>query len=361
MNRQRVLGVAVIGIVSFVVYVGIRFVLPLFVPFFFAFLAVLIINPLINRIHRRLKVNKGALAAVILALICGLLGGILWYFGDRLLFQIKTLADNSAYYCRQFRGLVNQCCCGLEDMTGIRAESLERVIIDNVYIFVDRMQVNLLPEIMSNSFGYLKNLIAASGVSIIVFISIVLLAKDFDELKEKNSQYFYYNSIRRGIKRFLDAGGTFMKAQLIIMAIIMAVCAAGFFLLGNPYALLIGIGIGFLDALPVFGTGIVLIPLAIIQLIFRNFLPAAAFLSLYIICSVIREFLEPKLIGKSLGIPSILILVSVYVGIRLFGITGVITGPIAYLLIKEICMALFDKYNLSLKEQPDSSGQEKNP
>lgn len=352
MAGKRALGIGVIAAVSLAVYLSIRFVLPLAVPFLFAFLAVLIINPLINFIHRRVKINKGALAAVILALICGLLGGILWYFSDRLLFQVKTLADNSAYYYNQFRGLVNDCCSGLESVIGIRAESLEKVVLDNVNIFVDKMQVNILPEIMSNSFNYLKNLIAASGISIIVLISIVLLAKDFDELREKNRQYFYYNTIRRGIKQFLDAGGTFMKAQLIIMGIIMAICAAGFFLLRNPYALLIGIGIGLLDALPVFGTGIVLIPLAIIQLIFGNFVQAAAYLSLYIICSVVREYLEPKLIGKSLGIPSILILVSVYVGIRLFGITGVITGPVAYLLIKEICMELFDKYNLSLKNNP---------
>lgn len=138
-------------------------------------------------------------------------------------------------------------------------------------------------------------------------------------------------------------GGMFLKAQLIIMSVIAALCTVTFLLLKNPYALLLGVLIGFLDALPVLGTAVVLYPLAIVQAFQGRFLFAAVYVGLSVICNLTREFLEPKLIGEHLGIPAIMVLVTVYVGIRLFGVSGVITGPFGYLAGKEIVRELLQK------------------
>lgn len=70
---------------------------------------------------------------------------------------------------------------------------------------------------------------------------------------------------------------------------------------------------------------------------------AAVYAGLSVICNLTREFLEPKLIGEHLGIPAIMVLVTVYVGIRLFGVSGVITGPFGYLAGKEIVRELLQK------------------
>ena len=128
----------------------------------------------------------------------------------------------------------------------------------------------------------------------------------------------------------------FLRAQLIIMAVTGALCGVGFFFLGmkNPVGpALLTAG---LDVLPFVGTGIVLIPLGIWQVIQGEVGKAVICLVLYIACAFSRELLEPKLIGQRLGIFPVVILVSIYAGIKLYGLTGIILGPLSVLILMEI-------------------------
>ena len=207
----------------------------------------------------------------------------------------------------------------------------------------ENIERQFVPKLMANSWGYVRTIIEVAGVGIIIFVSIILLVNDFDKLKEKASHSIGYRHFVKILKRIFHMGGMFLKAQLIIMSVIAALCTVTFLLLKNPYALLLGVLIGFLDALPVLGTAVVLYPLAIVQAFQGRFLFAAVYAGLSVICNLTREFLEPKLIGEHLGIPAIMVLVTVYVGIRLFGVSGVITGPFGYLAGKEIVRELLQK------------------
>ena len=90
---------------------------------------------------------------------------------------------------------------------------------------------------------------------------------------------------------------------------------------------------GILDALPFIGTGIVLVPLGIQQFLQGQYFRAFFCLLLYVVCIFVRELLEPKLIGKKVGVPPIAILLSIYAGIKLFGIWGIIGGPLGFVMI----------------------------
>ena len=97
-----------------------------------------------------------------------------------------------------------------------------------------------------------------------------------------------------------------------------------------------GIGIGFLDALPVFGTGTVFVPWILVLALQKRFASAAVLAVTYGICMLTREILEPRLIGNRLGILPIVILMSVYVGVKLYGFEGILLGPLSVLLIREL-------------------------
>ena len=122
------------------------------------------------------------------------------------------------------------------------------------------------------------------------------------------------------------------------MGLVMLLCIAGIWLSGtvsNP--VLAGIGVGFLDALPVFGTGTVFLPWALVLLFIQKNYSAALILAVtYGICVLTRELLEPKLIGGRLGILPIVILASVYAGVKLYGFGGILLGPLSVLLIQEL-------------------------
>ena len=96
-----------------------------------------------------------------------------------------------------------------------------------------------------------------------------------------------------------------------------------------------GILAGILDALPFIGTGVVLLPLGIWQLLEGSFGRALICGALYVVCIFLREILEPRLIGRKIGVSPIAVLVSLYAGIRLFGVWGIIKGPLGFVLIYE--------------------------
>ena len=105
--------------------------------------------------------------------------------------------------------------------------------------------------------------------------------------------------------------------------------------MSNP--VLAGIGVGFLDALPVFRTRTVILPLGLLLLFIQKNYSAALILAVtYGICVLTRELLEPKLIGGRLGILPIVILASVYAGVKLYGFGGILLGPLSVLLIQEL-------------------------
>ena len=97
-----------------------------------------------------------------------------------------------------------------------------------------------------------------------------------------------------------------------------------------------GLLAGLLDALPFIGTGIVLVPIAGVEIFQGKLGTALLVLCLYGVCALLRELLEPKLIGRKMGIPAIAVLISVYAGIRLFGLTGILKGPLGYVMVQQI-------------------------
>ena len=106
--------------------------------------------------------------------------------------------------------------------------------------------------------------------------------------------------------------------------------------MGNEYAVLLGISIAIFDAFPLMGSGVVLIPWSILEIVGKNYYEAAILLTIFCVITFLREILEPRLIGKEIGLKPLYILISVYVGIQLFGIMGVILGPISLTVLKVV-------------------------
>ena len=97
---------------------------------------------------------------------------------------------------------------------------------------------------------------------------------------------------------------------------------------------------GFLDALPVFGTGIVFLPWILVELLRQRFLVCLKLSILYAITWLTRELLEPGLLGNGLGLLPVCFLISVIAGLKLFGPVGLFTGPFGILLIRELWVEL---------------------
>jgi sporulation integral membrane protein YtvI len=322
--------------ITVVVYLAMRYLLPYVIPFLIAYLLVHLLNPITEKIRSRLPWKKEIIVSVLLILILSVVTVLFYFFYCQLMVQLRRIAVNFDAYYRSFCGWIDGCCRMVENGFGIRVEVVRDVVYDSLDQVTEQIRVYIVPNILNYSVRYLKKLLNAGAFLLILFVSVILLMKDYDEMQEKLQQYELYRHFHNITERMWHQGGLYLKAQMIIILIIMALCMAGLWVLGNPYFLVLGIVIGLMDALPFIGTGTVLVPMAVYLLFQGELKRAAGYLLLFLITYLAREFLEPRLIGAKLGIYPIVMVIVVYAGLYLYGVTGVVLGPVSLLLILEI-------------------------
>jgi sporulation integral membrane protein YtvI len=144
------------------------------------------------------------------------------------------------------------------------------------------------------------------------------------------------NKIRTMKEDLFAALVGFIKAQSILISVTFIELLIGYSLIGVKYVFSLALITAVVDALPVLGTGTILIPAAAINLIMGNVPKALAFIALYIVILIVRQFLEPKVVAQSLGLHPLVTLISIYVGLQLFGIIGLFLGPIIVVIIKAL-------------------------
>lgn len=325
------------------VYLFIKYALPLIYPFVIACFIVAPLYPLLQKIERKTHIGRGFLTMGLLFLCgCLLLFGI-WAAAAWCIGHISEMAAGLDDFERQLGCFVTDCSHFLEQNIGYDAGKIETVILERVDIFIENFQVNIMPRLMEESLYYVKGVFSIGAFVAITFIATVLLAKDYEEITNAIRELDGAEYVLHIVSSLGKMVITFIRAQLLIMAGISVIAVTGLSLSGVPGAVEFGILAGLLDALPFIGTGIVLIPLAFWQLVQGSPLRAFLCVMVYVACALLREFLEPKLIGKRMGLLPVAVLASVYIGVKLYGLGGIFLGPLSLLLIKEVLSLYKDK------------------
>ena len=144
-------------------------------------------------------------------------------------------------------------------------------------------------------------------------------------------------------KRAGEAVMSWFRAYLLILGLTFFELFIGFSMLGVSYSFLSALGVALVDILPMFGAGAVLVPWAAVMLITGDQFMGVGLLVLWAIVSVVRQFAEPRIIGRSFGVSPILTLLAMYAGLRLFGIGGMITAPAALMVGKALIFDVKEK------------------
>ena len=331
-NKKYIAGV--MTIVS--VFLFMKYILTLVMPFFLALCLLSAMRPLLRRLERALHIRKSILAGMLLLLVLAVLGVLLWYLAAGLCVWVRGFAGNIDAYEDTLCDFVHSCCRGLEQRVGIKADDMENMIFLHVDRFAEDMKTKAFPMLMNQSVVYARMFGSIAAFLLVTFLATVLLAKDYHNICKDLGKYRLFRMMQEIGKELGGMIGHFLKAQGIILCCISFLCILGLWAAGLRNSFLTGLLAGFMDALPFIGTGCVLVPLAFWQLVQGNGWKCLGILLLYVLCAVTREFLEPKLLGKRLGIYPVVVLLAVYTGIRLYGLSGVILGPLSFLLIREI-------------------------
>ena len=317
------------------VYFFLRFISPLLTPVMLAGIFLTLCYPTFDDIQKKTRIKKQYLASAILLLICAVLIVLVWFCGSQLLSQIPVWVEEIDHLQEDIRIVVQQSCENIGSLFGIETEKLSTALIEQVDIFVENFQAQVLPGILGESWGYILQIISIIAVLAVTMIATVLLAKDYDAILAKVGAHKESRIVLEIALRVIRYLATFVKAQFLIMLTVAAICVLLLSLGRVENGWIFGLAAGVLDALPFIGTGIVLVPLAIWQLIQGYYGRMLLCLGVYAICVLVRQFMEPKLIGKEVGFYPVVILIAVYAGLKLFGLWGIIKGPVGLVMIKQ--------------------------
>lgn len=321
------------------VYVGIKYLLPLFVPFLFAYFIAWLLRPVVGFLHKKFKIPLmvgGGFGVLLLLLVISV---ILCYLGRILFNQVVLFLRNIPIYQQYFTQQMEIICVTGDKLFGFKDGSLKLVVSDGMETLVKYVQANILPKMTVQTIKIAIGLVEVLAIFLIILVATILIIKDMEEYKAGLRKSEFYPVVHKITQKLSDTGIAYMKTQIILMSIIAVINAVGFFILKNPYALLIGIAVGLFDGFPVLGSGLILVPWAIVMVIQKQFIHAAVIMSIFLLCQVVREILEPKLLGDKIGIKPIYSMIAMYVGVQLFGVVGFFLGPLSLVIIKTVISA----------------------
>lgn len=318
---------------SVVVYFLLKKVLPLIVPFLIAWALAGLVAPIAGFLHKKLRIPQAIGGSISLFVCLFLLGMGLFWLVRLLVEQITAFAANYELYENMAVGYA-KILCGYCDRTfRMQAGSTYTMLENGISRVSMSVQEEWFPTLTKKSFQAAATVFTGTAGVLVTLIATVLWIKDREEYKESYRQFPFYEELHRIAERLSKTGVAYLKAQGILFLLVAACCSIGLCFIKNEYALLLGLLIAVLDAFPVFGSGLFFIPWALFSLLSGQMLQAAVLITTYVCCLLIRELLEPKLIGDKIGLKPIVMLIAIYVGIQLFGVFGFVLGPFGLILI----------------------------
>ena len=346
-------------LVALVVCLGPR-LLMFFMPFVLGWIISLIANPMVRFLEKHVKIVRKISSVIIiigvLALVC--LGG--YALISFLVRQIAGFLSNlPAHYkniMEEVETIADQLDVILKRLPINIQEGLQDFGDNSVKALTDWVR-NLGKPAMSAASRAAMNLPSLFIGFFVTLLSAYFFTADHDKLAAKCKEIAPV-SVQRMVtiirESFSTTIGGYFKAQFKIMGVVAVILFIGFLILGVDYAVLLGILVAFVDMLPFLGTGTVLFPWALLKILGQDYKMAIGLVILYAVSQIVRQIIQPKLIGDSIGLPPLPTLVFIYIGYQIGGIFGMLIAiPLGMIIIELYRKGIFDGLIRDLKEIVD--------
>ncbi|NLB89403.1 MAG: sporulation integral membrane protein YtvI, partial [Syntrophomonadaceae bacterium] len=297
----------------------------------------IIIEPAVVFFETKLKLRRSWSVAISLVLV---VGGLIYLISLLITKIIQEMTRMYPQLLKYSDGIIQKL---VETISDFRVLYLNLNLPLEVQLAIQENLQNavlVLRQFMEGSVNSLAKLLTALP-NMFIFIMIATVAtffiiKDRALLKTFILQFIpgtARSKTRKVIADLFQSFIGFIKAYGILVTITAIITMIGLKIIGVQYVLTIGIVVGLLDILPILGPGTLFIPWILWEIISGNTGLAISLLVLYAIISVVRQFLEPKIVGDNIGLHPLATLFSLYVGLRLGGIIGMFMGPILIVII----------------------------
>lgn len=342
----RRLGIILVTILG--IYIGFKLSI-FYIPFLIAFIITLLIEPIIRKVMKYTNLTRKVSAIITMSVVFGIIVGLLILGISNIITESNNLLNGLNDYVQKVTKFVNE-------LTNIvKFEKIQ--MPDNIKTMIENSTNDTINLLSNTTRIWLNNIINAIKYLpiIMIYIGITAIATYFicadriyilDQI-EYHLPKTWVNKIGIHAKNIISSIGKYLKAQVVLISIAFFVVLIGLYIFKFigwkvEYPLISALGIGFVDALPILGSGTVMLPWAIVSATNGNINLAIGLVVLYIIVIVTRQLIEPKIVSNHIGIHPIFTLIAMYTGFKIIGIIGMFIGPITLIIIKNIFGNLID-------------------
>lgn len=339
-KRAFLINFAYFGVMVALAFFGIRYLLPIILPFVIAFIIAYFLQWPVNVLEKRFGLPHKPIAILAVLLFYVIVGGVLTLMGAKIVSAVINLVKEvPSFYIRQIYPFFVDILHDLERVLiklGLSELGAASGSTGQVIQSLSEMVSGLPGKVVDVATGF-----AVSVPGLFVDIVIMIICTFFITIDYRRLTDFCMRQLDDNSKKlFLEIKeyvvGTLLVcigSYALIMSITFVELSVAFTLIGMNHAIIVAACIAVFDILPVLGTGGIMIPWAVFMLVYGNYPLALELFLIYVIITVNRNIIEPKIIGGQLGLHPVVTLICMFVGVEFFGVIGLFGLPILLSLI----------------------------
>lgn len=344
-NKFTLVGIIILGVIVFFNYI-----FPVVLPFLIGLLLSYVFRPIVNYLEKY-NVPRETSTFLSMILILGTFGWAVYYILKQLFEQIVMLIDKTPEYMGIISIFIENVVTKIDELLVAFPPILSEVIIN--------FQSNFTEIIVSalSSFDYTSIVYSVPKIFIDIIIALFtsyFFTADKHLYKKLRDKYIVplFKNVEdvEGNGNVFDATKTqlvkslwgYFKTQLILMVYVGVICMVALFFMGSKYSVALGVAIAVVDALPIFGSGFFLWPMSVYYLLTGRLAIAIGHITLYVFLQVLRQILQPKILGEQINLHPLLALFSMYVGYEFIGVFGFVIAPLLVIFFTNVLFCDYD-------------------
>lgn len=364
-KRAAIINVAYYAMILVLIYLFAKYALWLFLPVIIAFIIAVLLQKPVNAITRKTPIKKGMASVfcvfcvlfIIIAIITGIGVSVVNYLKDFIAY-LTALFENTDVLIANIENWCLDIVAKLPDaISGMLSKNISE-IFDSIAIMLSGEGEQVTQEVARSGLNFNLSWITtpvASVVStakqlptlltsiIITLVASCFLTADYDSISSFLRQQMSEKTVRNfdRAKQILKSSfSKIVKAYCIIILVTFIELTIGLSalkligVLNTSYIVIIAMATAIIDIVPVLGTGTVIFPWALYSVIVGNYGLAIGLIIIYAVMAVIRQVIEPKLVAGQLGLPPFVTIIGMFIGLRLFGVLGMLIMPIVIIMLK---------------------------
>lgn len=339
------------GIIAGLYFFIVRYAFGYIFPFVFAAVMAVLLQPAVRFISEKLKIKAHGFISIILVLLIVTVIVALLSLG--VIALVSEVKDFLSYFFSRFKSVDDILLSAKEWLLGIAVNLPKGIgagvsakindVFNNFSFETTELDISMISTPLSGAWGVVKSLPTLVIGFVVTIISCVFMTSEYDLIRDMILDILPERKGRNLVKakNTLTKGiGKLVKAYATIMFITFTEVFLGLNLMkligvyDGSYIFVISLAICIVDIIPVLGTGTIVIPWAIYSFVTGNIGTGIGLIILYAVITVLRQVIEPKLVASQVGLPSIITIMAMFLGARVFGPFGIILLPLTVIVVK---------------------------